>query len=84
MSRRCTQGYQCGVEIAPFQFVKHCPEQNCAGRAEWMAKRDSTTVDIELQRIDVEMTAIGQRHDGEGFIDFEQIDVADTQSATLQ
>jgi len=55
-----------------------------ARRAQRVAQRNGTPVDVELGRVGAGVQQPGQRHRGEGFVDFEQVDVVDLHAGLLQ
>ncbi len=55
-----------------------------ARAAQRMAQRDGAAIDVQPRRIGAGRLQPGQRHRGEGLVDFEQVDVVDLHAGALQ
>jgi hypothetical protein len=72
-----TEGDHSTGRIATLELVHHGSHQHCARRAQRVAHRDRTAVDIELLVRDAEIVLIPQ-HDGrERLVDLDKVDVFD-------
>src|SRR3954470_23609591 len=55
-----------------------------AGRTQGVAERNRAAVEINLARIDLQVSHAGQRLRGEGLVQFDHIDVVDGEPGALQ
>src|SRR5690606_4144983 len=76
-ARADAQRDESGVEIAALQFVEHGAENDRAGRAERMAHRNRTAIDVDLVVRNIERLHVAQHDRSEGFVELEQVDVRD-------
>src|SRR5262245_41660277 len=65
--------HQAAPEIAPLELVQHRADQDRAGGADGMAKRDRAAIDVDLATVELEITDVFFRDHREGFVDLEQI-----------
>src|SRR3954470_13457477 len=66
-----------GIEVAPLQLVECNAEDHRAGGAERMPHGDGPAVDIDFAVVDAEGLHEAQHHRSEGFVDLDQVDVAE-------
>src|ERR1700730_6028557 len=66
---------QRGRLVGALEFIEHGAENHRARCAERMAERDGAAVDVDLGIVDVERLDVTQHHRGEGFVQFEQVDI---------
>src|SRR5882762_2913265 len=77
-------GLQAITRSAPFQLVKERGHEPGARRPERVSEGNRATVDVDARRIRVQVALPGEHHRGEGFVDLDQIDVGELQSALRQ
>src|SRR6185437_1228135 len=66
---------QRGRFVGALEFVEHGAEDHRAGGAERMTECDRAAIDVDPGGVDVEGLDVAQHHRGEGFVQFEQVDV---------
>ena len=64
-------------QIPCFKRMQQRHDQPRAGGADGMAERAGTAVDMEFVPGDAEIILCSHLHHGKGFVDLEQIDIAD-------
>ena len=72
---RSAHGNQTALQVASLKFVKHGANQNRARGANGVAESNGASIDIDFVAIELQVANVFLGHDGEGFIDFEKIDV---------
>ena len=71
------EGGDAASQILRFERMQQRDDQAGAGGADGMAERAGAAIDVELLARDAEIALRRHRHHGEGFVDLEQIDIAD-------
>src|SRR3954470_9688114 len=68
-------GRQAAPPAAPAQLEQHGQHQARPAHAERMAERDRAAIDVHLVAIEAELFFDGEILPGEGFVDFDEVDV---------
>src|SRR5215472_11144901 len=63
------------LEVAALEFIEQRKEDARAGSADGMAEGDRAAVDVDLIGIEAELARNGNGGDGEGFVQFHEIDI---------
>src|ERR1700722_17090803 len=72
----CTHGDESDLLVLALELVERSTNQQRTGGADRVTQRDGTAVDVDLLAVDVEIADELLRHDGEGLVDLEQVDIA--------
>src|SRR3954447_25851314 len=70
--------------LAALELVDEGAEDHAGGRAEWVARRDGPTVDVDLVRGQVEVLHEPQDDGRERLVDLDEVEVVDGQPGLLQ
>src|SRR5260221_9257611 len=71
---------QCALELAALQFVEHRRDQRSTGGPQRVAHRDGTADHVELLLRHLKVALQAQGHRREGLVDFDEVDVVDSES----
>src|SRR6266851_3321321 len=74
------EGSQTAPAAAPAQLVDQCGEYAGAAGADGVAEGDGAAVDVDALPVPIQFFAVGGGLGGEGFVDLDQVKVADLQS----
>src|SRR5438132_13651226 len=77
-------GLQAVASSAPLELVQERGHEPRARRPDRMTEGDRAAVDVDPPEVGVELALPGEHHRGKGFVDLEEIDVAELQSAPRQ
>src|SRR6266704_351529 len=69
------EGCDAALQVAALQFVEQGDEDARPTRADGMAEGDGAAVHVDLFRIEFELARDGNRGDGKGFIEFDEVDI---------
>src|SRR5579884_1241035 len=70
--------------IAALHFLKDCGGDLRAGASEGMAERDSAAVDIDAVEVEAREPDHGERLDGEGFVELNDIDLVQREAGQFE
>src|SRR5690242_5947860 len=79
-----THSHDAVASIAAFEFTDDASRELCAGAAQRVSEGDRAAVGIDLVRVQATFFDDRQRLRGEGFVEFEDVDVVELESGHLE
>src|SRR5579884_3421072 len=78
------EGCEAATTSTATEFVDEGGEDAGAAGADGMAKGDGAAVDIDAGPVPVEFFAVGEGLGGEGFVDFDEVEIVDFEAGALE